>query len=81
MTQCIFCHVGSISPDFLDSNRALPNLHGKLFWFSVVGLFYWAPAGSSEKVGRHHHLLFRRDVNQNCPQHRVSLQRIAAPVQ
>jgi hypothetical protein len=28
MTQCIFGHVGSISYDFLDSNYALPNLHG-----------------------------------------------------
>ena len=32
MTQCIFDHVGSISCDFLDSNHALPNLHGLLFF-------------------------------------------------
>jgi len=34
MAQCIFGHVGSISRDFVDSNRALPNLHGMSFVFS-----------------------------------------------
>jgi hypothetical protein len=34
MVQCIFGHVGSISRDFVDSNRALSNLHGKWFGFS-----------------------------------------------
>jgi hypothetical protein len=33
MVQCIFGHVGSISRDFVDSNRALSNLHGKRFGF------------------------------------------------
>ena len=33
MVQCIFGHVGSISLDFVDSNRALPNLHGMWFEF------------------------------------------------
>jgi hypothetical protein len=28
MVQCIFGHVGSISRDFVDLNRALSNLHG-----------------------------------------------------
>src|SRR5450631_1129789 len=34
MVQCIFGHVGSISRDFVDSNLALSNLHGKWFGFS-----------------------------------------------
>ena len=34
MVQCIFGHVGSISHDFVDSNRALSNLQGKWFGFS-----------------------------------------------
>jgi hypothetical protein len=34
MAQCIFGHVSSISPDFVDSNRALPNLHDMSFVFS-----------------------------------------------
>jgi hypothetical protein len=34
MAQCIFGHVGSISRDFVDLNRALPNLHGMPFVFS-----------------------------------------------
>jgi hypothetical protein len=34
MAQCIFGHVGSISRDFVDSNRTLPNLHGMSFVFS-----------------------------------------------
>jgi hypothetical protein len=34
MVQCIFGHVGSISRDFVDSNRALSNLVGKWFGFS-----------------------------------------------
>ena len=33
LVQCIFGHVGSISRDFVDSNRALSNLHGKWFGF------------------------------------------------
>jgi hypothetical protein len=33
MVQCIFGHVASISRDFVDSNRALSNLHGKWFGF------------------------------------------------
>jgi hypothetical protein len=33
MVHCIFGHVGSISRDFIDSNRALSNLHGKWFGF------------------------------------------------
>jgi hypothetical protein len=33
MMQCIFGHVGSISRDFIDSNRALSNLHRKWFGF------------------------------------------------
>jgi hypothetical protein len=33
MLQCIFGHVGPISRDFIDSNRALSNLHGMQFWF------------------------------------------------
>jgi hypothetical protein len=36
MVQCIFGHVGSISRHFVDSNRALSNLHGKWFGFSHV---------------------------------------------
>jgi hypothetical protein len=34
MVQCIFGHVGSISPDFVDSNRALWNLHGVWYGFA-----------------------------------------------
>jgi hypothetical protein len=34
LVQCIFGHVGSISRPFVDSNRALSNLHGKWFGFS-----------------------------------------------
>ena len=36
MVQCIFGHVGSISRDFVDSNRALSNLHGMWFGFSHI---------------------------------------------
>ena len=38
MVQCIFGHVGSISRDFIDSSRALSNLHGMRFGFSHITL-------------------------------------------
>ena len=34
MVQCIFGRVGPISRDFVDSNRALSNLHGMRFGFT-----------------------------------------------
>jgi hypothetical protein len=34
MVQCILGHVDAISHDFVDSNRAISNLHGKWFGFS-----------------------------------------------
>lgn len=36
MAQCILGHVASISRDFVDSNRALPNLHGMSFVFHTA---------------------------------------------
>ena len=54
MAQCIFGHVGSISRDFADSNRALPNLHGMPFVFShsLGQLLPYVRSEWSPKTGR-----------------------------